>query len=56
MVLGSLALSSEYTGYCMKRMPEMQFWQLQTDVKSMLENIVLVNFLGEIFGGNGGKV
>lgn len=27
----------------------MQFWQLQTDVKSMLENIVLVNFLGEIF-------
>ena len=34
----------------------MQFCQLQTDVKYMLENIVLMNFLGKIFGGNGGKV
>ena len=34
----------------------MQFWQLQTDVKYMLENIVLVNFFGKIFGGNRGKV
>ena len=34
----------------------MQFCQLQTDVKYMLENIVLMNFLGKMFGWNGGKV
>ena len=49
-------LSPEYTGRCVKIVSGMQFWQLQMDVKYMLENIVLVNFFGEIFGGNGGKV
>ena len=53
---GSLVLSSEYTGRCVKIVRETRFYQLQTDVKYMLENIVLMNFFGKMFGGNGGKV
>lgn len=55
-VFFDFTLSPEFTECCAKMVEVMQFCQLQTDVKYMLENIVLMNFFGKMFGGNGGKV
>lgn len=55
-VFFDFTLSPEFTECCAKMVEVMQFCQLQMDVKYMLENIVLMNFFGKMFGGNGGKV